>query len=459
MTAHDPLQAPESQGDLVPDLAPDSAPDLAPVAAHERIQALDVVRGFALVGIFLMNMEFFARPMQDIVQPGVDPTLVGADRIADFLVFFFVQSKFWTLFSLLFGMGFAVMIERARRAGRPFVPAYLRRSLALLGIGAVHALLVWSGDILVTYAIGALVLLSLRGAYRGIAAAIAGEPMEPAKPALLAGLGIALYAIPLVLMLAWGISGSASSAMGEASPEQQRAQERAVQAAADEREAAVYAYRDGSYADAVRQRVIDTAHSLEPGNLVFFLFLLLGTYFIGMAILRAGIVADPRSHDRALRRMRNVGLPVGFALMALSTALGTGMNFHEFGLRDSLQVTSYLAAGLVLALAYAATLVLALDGPCGGWLQRWLAPAGRMALTNYLAQSVFGSLLFYGYGLGQWGHLGRAQGVALALGFYALQLVASRLWLAQFRFGPAEWVWRALTYLHLPPMRRGVAAA
>jgi uncharacterized protein len=224
----------------------------------------------------------------------------------------------------------------------------------------------------------------------------------------------------------------------------------------DVRERAAYVYAAGTYAEAVGQRWIDTAEQLE--SLPQFLPFVLGVFVLGMGILRAGILERPREHRPILRAMRNAGLPAGFAMMALSTWLGTGMGFSEFKLPDAVQVVTYLAAGLVLALAYGATLVLALDGPLGPWLQRWLAPAGRMALTNYLAQSVFGSLLFYGYGFGQWGHIGRAQGVALAFGVYALQLVASRLWLARFRFGPAEWLWRALTYLHLPPMRRAAVA-
>jgi uncharacterized protein len=432
--------------------APEPARDaeLAPVAAHERIQALDVVRGFALVGIFLMNMEFFARPMQDISAPGIDPAAVGLDRVAEFLVFFFVQSKFWTLFSLLFGMGFAVMIERARRAGRPFVPAYLRRSLALLGIGAAHALLVWSGDILVTYALVAL-LLAVRGVRHAMFRAVGGETPPPMPAAHLAAWGLASYGLPLLIALGFGLVGSLSlEREPDAATTNRQSEQRAEMD--DVRERAAYAYAAGTYADAVEQRRIDTVEQLEA--LPQFLPFVLGVFVLGMGILRAGILDRPREHLAKLRSMRNLGLPFGFAMMALSTWLGTGMGFSHFALPDAVQVVTYLGAGLVLALAYGATLVLALDGAAGPFLQRWLAPAGQMALTNYLAQSVFGSLLFYGYGFGQWGHIGRAQGVALALGFYLLQLLASRLWLANFRFGPAEWLWRALTYLHLPPMRR-----
>ena len=123
---------------------------LQPTAPQERIATLDVLRGFALGGILLMNMESFVGPVFQ-ANTGMDPGLAGADRIADGLVYFFIQGKFFTLFSLLFGMGFAIMAQRAEAAARPFAGLYWRRSLALLGIGLAHSLLVWSGDILVPY--------------------------------------------------------------------------------------------------------------------------------------------------------------------------------------------------------------------------------------------------------------------------------------------------------------------
>ncbi|HEX5756791.1 MAG TPA: hypothetical protein VFY12_10625, partial [Arenimonas sp.] len=131
---------------------------LAPVSAGERIEAMDVLRGFALLGILLMNIESFVGPFSAALT-GLDPGLQGADRWADALIYVLVQGKFWTLFSLLFGMGFAVMMQRAELAGRPFAGLYLRRTLVLLAIGAAHALLLWPGDILTFYALTALLLL------------------------------------------------------------------------------------------------------------------------------------------------------------------------------------------------------------------------------------------------------------------------------------------------------------
>jgi uncharacterized membrane protein YeiB len=133
---------------------------LAPVAATERIEALDVVRGFALFGIFLMNVDFFNRPTAQIGL-GMPPGLTGIDWLAGWFVAYFVQGKFWTIFSLLFGMGFAIMLTRAEQAGRPFVGLYTRRLIGLATFGAAHYIFLWAGDILFSYAVAAGGLLIL----------------------------------------------------------------------------------------------------------------------------------------------------------------------------------------------------------------------------------------------------------------------------------------------------------
>jgi hypothetical protein len=152
-----------------------------PAPRWERIEALDVVRGFALLGIFLMNIEFFNRTLSGIAV-GMAEGLTGVDWWAAWFIAYFVQGKFWTIFSLLFGMGFAVMLTRAERAGRGFLGPYLRRILALAAFGAAHFIFLWGGDILFSYSVGAIVLLvMLYGNWRyGLAGVLA-----------LVGLGVA----------------------------------------------------------------------------------------------------------------------------------------------------------------------------------------------------------------------------------------------------------------------------
>jgi uncharacterized membrane protein YeiB len=145
---------------IEPPVTPPSPAPFAPVAESQRIEALDVVRGFALLGIFLMNIEWFNRPIASLGE-GMPRGLTGPDWLASWFIAYFVQGKFWTIFSLLFGMGFAVMLVRAERAGREFTKVYLRRILALAVFGAVHFIYLWEGDILFSYAVGALALLIL----------------------------------------------------------------------------------------------------------------------------------------------------------------------------------------------------------------------------------------------------------------------------------------------------------
>lgn len=429
------------------------AQTLGPVAGGERINALDVLRGFALLGIFLMNIEFFSKTMQAIGDPGIDPTMSGIDYWFDALIYFFVQSKFWTLFSLLFGMGFAVMIDRAAAAGRPFVPAYLRRTTGLLLIGLVHAVLIWAGDILVTYAIGAFTLLVLRGMRHGWYRITKKASPSPTKARTLAWLGSILYVLPLVLMVFF--TGLAQLADKPKDPVETAQTAERIAEHGRMRERAEIVYSQGSYAEAINQRAADTAEQL--GGSIGFMPFVLGVFLIGAALIRSGVVARSGEHLPALRRFRNGMLPAGFAIMALSTWLGTSFPMGGMDFSQSVQIATYLLAGLVLALAYGATLVVALHGALGPWLQRWLAPAGRMALTNYLTQSVVCTLLFYHYGAGLWGQVGRAGQVLLVLGIYSTQLMLSRWWLARFNYGPMEWVWRAITYWRLPAMRRSPA--
>src|SRR5688500_16136464 len=220
--------------------------ELAPVAARERIEVMDVLRGFALLGILLMNMEAFVGPLMESL-PGVNPRLTGADRWVDTAIYVLVQGKFFTLFSLLFGMGFAVMLERANAAGTSGTALYARRLFALLGIGLVHAILIWSGDILLTYALlGFVLLLFFRR-----------TPLSR-----LPKWGAAFYLLPLLLV--WTMAGFALLAQQDpqAAAEFQKGMAQQAQQMAALIEGERQAYGSGSYVQAVAQRATDTGTML-----------------------------------------------------------------------------------------------------------------------------------------------------------------------------------------------------
>ena len=396
-----------------------------PIAPDERIATLDVLRGLALLGILLMNMEAFVGPL-DLSTSGIDPHWQGVDRWADAFVYIFVQGKFFTLFSLLFGAGFAVMAQRAEVAGRDFTRFYLRRSLGLLGIGLVHALLLWSGDILVVYALLSFLLLAFREAPR------AWLPVMGVL-AYLAAIGLMLLLGALMLLVPDEVT-AAQATHAQAAIEAQR-----------------QAYGHGTYGQAVLQRLRDFGASL--GALLVVGPQVLGMFLIGSWFARSGAIAHPDAHQRLFTWLRRGALPLGLALMLVCTWYQPWLAPGRFDLRSAAVYGGSALAGLLMCLGYLAW------GVRWSHALRWLAPAGRMALSNYLGQSLVCTLLFYGYGLGWFEQMGRAWQLLFAVALFAAQVALSRAWLRHFRFGPMEWLWRAITYWRWPPLRRDAAGA
>ncbi|WP_449467173.1 DUF418 domain-containing protein [Stenotrophomonas humi] len=397
-----------------------STPAFQSVTPSERIATLDILRGLALLGILLMNIEAFAGPL-DLSFTGIDAHWQGLDRWADGFVYIFVQGKFFTLFSLLFGVGFAVMAQRAETAGRDFTGFYLRRSLGLLLIGMLHAVLLWAGDILVAYALMSFVLLAFREAPRS----------------WLPVLGTAAYLGAAILIL---LLGAVMSLL----PADQVAKQTSTALASIEAQRQAYAH--GSYGAAVLQRLRDSGTAL--GALMVVGPQVLGMFLMGAWFARSGAIAHPAEHPRLFARLRWGALPLGLAVMLLSVWWLPYVAPGRFDLRSTSTYALNAVAGLLMCLGYLAW------GVRWSAHLRWLAPAGRMALSNYLGQSLVCTLLFYGYGLGWFEQMGRAWQLLFAVALFAAQVLLSHCWLKYFRFGPMEWLWRAMTYLQLPPLRR-----
>ncbi|MGL6291584.1 MAG: DUF418 domain-containing protein [Silanimonas sp.] len=401
---------------------------VSPTAERDRLPVMDILRGFALLGIFLMNIEFFTRPLQSYAG-GVTPSS-GLDQALGLAIYVLVQGKFWVLFALLFGMGFALMRERAAQASRPFAGMYLRRTLLLAVFGLLHAVLVWVGDVLFAYAITALFLLLFMWV-RGTAAWVVGASLY----LLMAGF--------------WVLSGVGLMFMPE-SMMAPVAEEMAAMVAEGERAAAVY--RDGGFGEITAQRLADFGFLFSSAT-AFQVPMMLGVFLVGSWLAGTGRLADPAANRGFFVKLAIGGLLFGALGVGASLAFGTQFDLVQ-DFAESTAATGVMAIGnLPLALAYLSIIVLLASGPLRSVLAL-LAPAGRMALTNYLMQSVIASLVFYGYGLGLWGEIGRTGQVAIVLVVFAAQVAFSHWWLARFRYGPMEWLWRAGTYLHWPPMRR-----
>jgi uncharacterized protein len=396
--------------------------------ASERLLHLDVLRGFALFGILLVNFEWFTRPIQAIVF-GTDPTLDGIDLAVDWLIRVLAEGKFYPIFSMLFGAGFALMAERARDRQAAFGGVYARRLLLLAAFGLAHMVLVWAGDILLVYALTGFVMVAL---FRRTPVS---RLWKWALPFIL---------LPVVVM--W---------VGAAAIELSRFDERAhadlmadfAQSEQLHRESVARAeavHAEGRWVDNVVQRLDDMRFTLT--HFVFWVPPVLGYFLIGRWLVATDRLTQPERHRMWFRRWRSRGLLLGLPLATGAWLLLADANWMVPDLMTATGLTLAAVAGLLLSLAYLSAVTL------GAQRMRFLAPAGRMALSNYLAQSLFWTWMVYGHGVGLWGQLPRSMQLVLALVFFALQVAFSHWWLKRFRFGPAEWLWRSLTYWKPQPM-------
>ena len=398
---------------------------MLPDAVPGREHAIDVLRGFALLGILIVNAGSFASTYYGLGM--ADPAFSrGLDHAVRWLVAFLFETKFYLLFSLLFGYSFALQMASAERAGAAFGPRFLRRLLGLGVLGVAHAWLLYAGDILVTYAVLGLLLLALRNVRPGAAVALAVALLALVS----AGWGL----------VAWGL---AQAPMADVPLAELHA--RAQQAA--------QAYR-ASAADAIAQRGRDMAEG------VWFVLVFvqapcaLAMFLLGLAAQRSGYLAALAQQPARLVRWMRWCLPIGFAgAWVYAWGQGSGARQSDHAVAAALAVD--LATSPFLSLGYAAALLWTLQhAALGKRLGAALAPAGRMALSNYLLQSVVGALAFTAYGLAL---VGRVSPLALLLGcvaLYAAQLVFSRWWMAAHAYGPVEWGLRAVTLLRRPPWRR-----
>ncbi|RRR72792.1 MAG: DUF418 domain-containing protein [Candidatus Viridilinea halotolerans] len=411
----------------------------APVAQEERIQTLDVLRGFALFGILTVNMYLFSHPFQNYLLPPSD--LPWYDQAAKLLILALSEGKFYTLFSLLFGLGFAIQLERARARGGPFVPLYLRRLGVLLIFGLIHAFFIWIGDILSLYAILGMFLLLFTWVK---------NPRTLLIWAAIFWIALQLGSFALTGLVMWGRSVPEVAVEIDASFAIQE------EMFAIERERALAAYGSGTFWDVTVQRARDLT-TISMGSLAM-APMVMTMFLIGAYIGRRGLLRDVAAHRGLFRRLLLGGFALGIPANIIAALL-----IDQTGRADlswSLAAANFLLSlgGITQSIAYLSGIVLLCQSlPWSRWLA-YLAPVGQMGLSNYLFQSIVCTLIFYSYGLGLFNQVGIAAGLLLAIVIYATQIPISHWWMARFRYGPAEWLWRSLIYMRPQIMRRSAAA-
>jgi uncharacterized protein len=406
-------------------LRSDSTNEVRPILVRERMDIIDVLRGFTILGILLVNMSLYGWPNWGPLRAIRTQLPSGSlDEATSWFLWLFAEDKFYPLLSFLFGVGFSIQLARSGSRAANFLSIYCRRLLVLLLIGLVHGLLLWSGDILVRYALIGFLLL----------------PFRERSPKTILVFAIILVFMPIVLL-----------------PLQQDVNQRLfvhiVGANVDYKELwneSLHAYRRGTFAEISLQRVRATAWSLSwPISWLQ----ILGLFLMGLYAGRREFFQNLQARLTVVRKAFWWALPLsvgGMLVRAGVIKLPGLLGPYLSGTGD--EVLDMIGC-LALSVVYATSIILLAQRVAWKPWLRPLAAVGRMALSNYLFQSLACTTLFYSYGFGMFGKVEPFPGLCLTIAIYICQALFSVEWLRYYRFGPMEWIWRSLTYGKLQPMR------
>ena len=403
--------------------------EIDPVSSRERIEILDVLRGIAVCGILIGNVQWFSG--YGMMPPALEAQTPLYDQITHFLVHFFVEGKFYSIFSFLFGFGFALQIARAEERGDTNASLFKRRLFWLLVIGLLHAYLLWAGDILSIYALMGYLLILFR---------------KRTNESLLKW-AFALITVPIVtyvlLYIAFVAFAPPDATAGFEASQVERWND------------GVRIVTQSSYWENISTFNLQYIVGRYMG-LIFQMRLpkILAMFLLGMYAYRRGFFQDLSAHKPFIRSV----LVYGFVLGLIGNISMAWLAGNEAPFPPSpagvAGVVGYAFGVPALALFFIALVATLWQKDACRRALSVLAPVGRMALTNYLLQTVICVTIFYGYGFGLFGRFGALQATLIALSIFIFQIALSTLWLKYFAYGPMEWIWRQLTYKRRLGLRR-----
>jgi len=399
---------------------------MQPTPSNERFQILDVLRGFALLGVMMANMAYhsgywFLSPEKQQSLPFYE---IGEAILWG--IHFITEGKFYSIFSLLFGIGFGLQIQRAMEKGTPFVGRFSRRLLMLLVFGLLYAVLLFVGDILATYALlGFILILFRKSSDKTLLSLVFLFPLIP-----LVQYGIKWYAVQQT-----GIPGELSGS--------------------EMFEQIVLTYQTGSFMEISMTNFFGYVFGRFP-DLIFTgrFFKVLAMFLLGFYVAKnRWFAAIPKRKEQLKKIMlwcAVIGIPCNLVMAHMMTTDA----YYTMAPSGIIEPLVYAFGVPALGMCYACAIALAYQKPRYNLILNRLAPFGRMALTNYLMQSLICCLIFKSYGLGLFGSMGPLFFTLIGIGILAFQIIFSNWWLTQYQYGPAEWLWRSLTYRKLQPFKQ-----
>ena len=427
--------------------------DTAAAPVSDRIETLDFMRGCVLFGILLMNITAMG-----LAEAYSNPQNSGLKGPADLWAWIITEVAFEgtqrAIFSMLFGAGVLLFVSRGEKAGRPdSVDLFLRRTLWLIALGMINGwVLLWEGDILYAYGLTGLLVVAFRGL--------------SVRVLLTIGLVGLLFNATLGAKDAIGVNAAHAQAAPalvakQAGKSLSKSQEEAIEAWEEAASHFVAKPEEVAKANKAMQSGYLSAWPEVTGSVAYMQSWFMYRYFfdifammlIGMALLKAGVLTL-ETPSRLYWAMLIGGYGIGFATNLYETRWIIDHGFTPEAFARA--AVTYDLGRLAVATGHLGAMLLFCRSGLFGWLRRSLAAVGRMALTNYLTHSLIALVLFVGFGL--FGKLARHELYYIVFAIWAAQLILSPIWLRHFRFGPVEWLWRALTYLKAPPFRKTVAA-
>ncbi|MEO0231827.1 MAG: DUF418 domain-containing protein [candidate division WOR-3 bacterium] len=397
---------------------------IKPIEQKERIEVIDILRGFALFGILLVNMKLYNHPIQLFILPSKENLPIN--KFLEFFIKLLAEGKFYSLFSFLFGVGFYIQLKRFEEKNISFNSFYIRRLFILLLIGIFHGILIWPGDILSLYAIAGLFLLIFR---------------KISNKWLIFISIILLSILPLFFLM--GAFGIKMVKIYE--PESMKKIEESANIYSKMVEKSYIVYSKGNFFEITRQRIHDYFSFTFFGN--FFVSLnVIAMFLLGIYFIRKNIFQNIDNNLSFLKKILIFGILIGIPTNILYAYIIRFIpkNIPTFNL--FLAFLGYSIGAPLLCLFYISLILILYRYECVKKLLKPLSAMGKLSLSNYLLQSIICTTLFYGYGGKLFGKLDVFYGLIITLLIFLFQLIISNLWIKKFKFGPFEYIWRVLSY-------------